>query len=94
MAMPITVLMRVTASAPASVAAAAISVRSVTLGLSLAHSGRLPSSPCLAAATTSAVAVAEWANMRRRSSTLGQLTLHSTATTWLGRSASSLAALA
>jgi hypothetical protein len=48
--------------------------------------------PHSAADTASAVAVAEWANMRERSSTLGQLTLTSTATT--GAPTSSAAAAA
>ena len=46
-----------------------------TLGLSLAHRG----SPQAVAATTRDVASAEWANMRDRSSTLGQLTFTSSA---------------
>ena len=75
---PKSVLVRVRASAPAPSAAPAISTRSEVLGLSLAHRAR-PAAP--AASTASAVAVAEWANMRERSSRLGQLTLTSTATT-------------
>ena len=54
----------------------AISTTSGTLGLSLAHRCR----PHAVAVMTRAVASAEWANMRERSSTLGQLTLTSTAT--------------
>ena len=78
MVMPITVLTRVRASAPASRAAPAISVRSVTLGLSLAQRGR--PQPAVAA-MASAVRAGEWANIARRLSTLGQLRLTSTATT-------------
>ena len=92
-ARPSRVLTSVRASAPAPRAAPAISPRSATLGLSLAQRG----SPHAAAATASAVAVGEWANMRERSSTLGQLTLTSTATTGPGdrtASASSAAAWA
>ena len=81
----------VSASAPADRAAAPISVRSVTLGLSLAQRGRRQAA---LAATASAVADAEWANMRRRSSRLGQLTFTSTATTSGGAPASMAAALA
>ena len=91
MARPITVLTSARASAPADRAALAISVTSVTLGLSLAQRGRLQAA---LAATASAVAVAEWANMRRRSSRLGQLTFTSTATTSGGAPASMDAALA
>ena len=50
MAMPSTVFTSVTASAPASAAAAAISGRSATFGLSLAHRGR----PAAAVAATAA----------------------------------------
>ena len=72
------VLTRVTASAPSASAAPAISARSATVGLSLAQRGT--SGPSAAtAASTSAVAVGEWANMWRRSSTFGQLTLTSMA---------------
>ena len=78
MAMASTVLTSVTASAPASRAAPATSARSATVGLSLAHRGR-PGQCSPTAVTTSAVAVGEWANIRRRSSTLGQLTLTSNA---------------
>src|SRR5439155_8707816 len=46
--------------------------------LSFAHNGR---PHARLASTTSAVAAAEWANMRRRSSTLGHDTFTSTATT-------------
>ena len=66
---------RVSPSAPAPSAAPAISTTSGTFGLSLAHRGR----PHAVAATTRAVASAEWANIRDRSSTLGQLTLTSSA---------------
>ena len=62
-------------SAPPSTAPDAISTRSGTLGLSLAQRG----SPQAVTAMTLAVASAEWANMRDRSSTLGQLTLTSIA---------------
>ena len=88
---PSTVLATVTASAPAAAAAPATSGRSYVLGLSFAHRGRLAAA---AASTTSAVAVAEWANSRRRSSRLGQEALTSTATTWDGASASNDAARA
>ena len=72
-------------------AAAAISVISVTLGLSLAHRGR----PTTAVASiTSAVACAEWANMSFLASTLGQLRFTSTATSRGPASASMAAALA
>ncbi len=74
------VLINVTASAPWASAAPATSARSATVGLSLAHSGT--SGPLPATADrTSAVAVGEWANMWRRSSTFGQLTLTSMAAT-------------
>ncbi len=85
MAIPRTVLTNVTASAPPRRAASAISTRSVTFGLSLAQRGR--PHPAVAA-TASSVALAEWANMRRRSSTFGQLTFTSTATTAGGAPAS------
>ena len=78
-----------TASAPASWAATAIEVRSLTLGLSLAHSG---SPQTDAAPTASAVVDGEWANMRLRSSRLGHETLTSTATTPAGASDSISAA--
>lgn len=69
-------------SAPASRAAPAIAVRSETLGLSLAQrASPLPCNPSAAAATAAVTPAQEWANMRRRSSTLGQLTLASTAMT-------------
>src|SRR2546429_6712924 len=89
MAMPITVLISVSASAPAPRAAPAISTRSVTFGLSLAQRGRRQAA---AAATASAVADAEWANIRRRYSTLGQLTFTSTAITSAPALASMVAA--
>src|ERR1035438_5061246 len=61
MAMASTVLTRVTPSAPAERAAPATSAMSETVGLSFAHRGS--AGQCLpTAATTSAVAVAEWAN--------------------------------
>ncbi len=66
----------VSPSAPPSRAPAAISTTSGTLGLSLAQRG----SPHAVAASTRDVASAEWANMRERSSTLGQLTFTSSAT--------------
>ena len=68
-------LTRVNPSAPPSTAPAAISTRSGTFGLSLAQRGN----PQAVAARTRAVASAEWANMRERSSTFGQLTLTSSA---------------
>src|SRR3954454_21135715 len=89
MAMPLTGLTSVSASAPAPRAAPAISVRSVTLGLSLAHRGRRQ--PAVAA-IASAVSAGEWANIDRRLSTLGQLRLTSTATTSGGAPASAVAA--
>jgi hypothetical protein len=87
--MPITVLTSVTASAPASLAARAMAGRSVTLGLSLAHRGRPQAA---VAATTAAVASAEWANTSDRDSTFGQERFTSTATTSAGASASAVAA--
>ena len=91
MAMPITVLTKVRASAPAPRAASAIPTRSVTLGLSLAHRGRAQAA---VASTASAVADGEWANTSLRRSTLGQLRLTSTARTAAGAAASMAAALA
>ena len=92
MAMASTVLTSVTASAPAPRAAPATSATSATVGLSLAHRGSAgQDSPT--AATTSAVAEGEWANIRRRSSRFGQLTLTSRAT-MPGTPASAAAALA
>ena len=76
-ARPITVLTSVTASAPAARTAPAISAMSVTFGLSFAHRGRRHSA---VAAIASPARAGSWANMRRRSSTLGQLRLTSTAT--------------
>ena len=67
---------KVRPSAPPCTAPVAISTMSGTLGLSLAQRGR----PHSVAASTRAVASAEWANMRERSSTLGQLTFTSSAT--------------
>ena len=96
MAMPVTVLTRVRASAPARRAAPAISVTSVTFGLSLAHRGRRQ--PAVAS-TASAVNAADWANIARRPSPLpatpwrfGQLRFTSTATTSAGASARAVAA--
>ncbi len=74
-ARPSSVFTSVSPSAPPSSAPVAISTTSGTLGLSLAQRGR----PHLVAAMTRAVASAEWANTRDRSSTLGQLTLTSSA---------------
>ena len=74
-ASPSSVFTSVSPSAPPSSAPVAISTTSGTLGLSLAQRGR----PHLVAAMTRAVASAEWANMRDRSSTFGQLTLTSSA---------------
>ena len=79
MAMPITVLTRVSASAPASRAARRDlgEVGDVGAELGPAAAGRRRRPP-----RTTASPVAEaWANMRRRPSTLGQLRLTSTATT-------------
>ena len=62
-------------------AAPTISGRSVTLGLSLTHRGsRLSARPSAAASTARMVPAGEWANIRRRSSRLGQEMLASTAT--------------
>ena len=58
-----------------------MAARSVTLGLSLAQRGTVPARPLAAAETASATPSALWANMLRRSSTLGQEILASTATT-------------
>ena len=92
MAMASTVLIKVTASAPAARAAPATSATSATVGLSLAQRGSAgQDSPT--AATTAAVAAGEWANIRRRSSTFGQLTLTSRAA-MPGTPASTAAALA
>ena len=66
---------RVNPSAPPSTAPVAISTTSGTFGLSLAQRG----TPQAVASRTRAVASAEWANMRERSSTFGQLTLTSSA---------------
>ena len=66
---------RVSPSAPPATAPWAISTTSGTLGLSLAQRG----TPHAVASRTRAVAAAEWANIRERSSTLGQLTLTSSA---------------
>ena len=74
-ARPSSVFTSVSPSAPPSTAPVAISTRSGTFGLSLAQRG----SPHAVASSTRAVASAEWANMRERSSTLGQLTLISSA---------------
>ena len=91
MAMPLTVLTRVSADAPPSRAATAISTMSVTLGLSLAHAGR-PRSAATTAAIASRVADGSEANMCRPPSRLGQLRLTSTATTAAGAAAASAAA--
>ena len=91
MAIPITVLIRVRPAAPAPRAAAAISVRSVTLGLSLAHRGARQAA---VASTTSAVAAGEWANMSLRPSMFGQLRFTSTAVSRDATSDSMAAALA
>ena len=82
MAMPSTVLTSVTASAPAAAAASATSARSATFGLSLAQRGRPHAGAT--AATTSAVAAGEWANMRRAVLEVGARQLTSTATTSAG----------
>ena len=71
MAMASAVLIRVTPSAPAASAAPAISARSATVGLSLAHSGQVGARSSATAASTSAVAAGEWANIWRRSSMFG-----------------------
>ena len=89
MAMPLTVLTRVRASAPPVSAAPAISVMSVTLGLSLAHRGR--PQPAVAS-IASRVADGSAANMCRPCSRLGQLRLTSTATTCGDTPASAAAA--
>ncbi len=78
MAMPSTVLISTRASAPASSAAPATSTMSGVFGLNFTHSGNRHAA---AAVTACAVARAEWANMRPRSSRLGQLTFTSTAMT-------------
>ena len=65
------------AFAPASMAALATSMSSGVFGLSFTHRGT-PASR--AAATTSAVAWGEWANISRRLSRLGQLAFTSSAT--------------
>jgi len=78
MAMPSTVLTSTSVSAPASSAAPAMETMSDTLGLNFTHNGN---PHAVDAATAWAVACAEWANIRLRSSRLGQLTLTSTATT-------------
>src|SRR3954447_7039106 len=84
-----TVLTRVTASAPPSAAASAMATRSVTFGLNLAHRGR--PHPAVAA-ITARVALAEWANMLVLASMFGHDRLTSTATTAGGASARSRAA--
>jgi hypothetical protein len=89
MAMPITVLTSVTASAPAAWAAPATSTRLGALGLSLAQRGRPHAS---VAAMTSAVAEGEWAKRSRPASVLGHDRLTSTATTPAAASASNSAA--
>ena len=88
---PSRVLTSVTASAPPSRAAAAISGSSGVVGLSLAHRGRRQPAVASIAAR---VAAAEWANMCRRSSRLGQERLTSTATTSRGARARRSAAAA
>ena len=89
MARPRIVLTSTSALAPAPSAAPATSTRSGVLGLSLAHSGRPAARQ---ASTTSAVARAECANIRDRSSRFGQLALTSTAATSAPASASAAAA--
>ena len=88
-ARPRSVLTNVSASAPPASAPEAISTMSGTFGLSLAHRGK----PQAVAAITRAVASAEWANMRDRSSTLGQLTLTSSATMQLPAAVEAAAAV-
>ncbi len=84
-------LTRVTASAPPSTAARAMSgsPTSPMLGLSLAHRGRRQAS---VAASTSAVSTVEWPNISLPASVLGHEMLTSTATTAAGASASNSAA--
>jgi hypothetical protein len=84
------VFTNVTAPAPPAAAAAAIWGRSATAAVSLAQRGRRQAD---AAATASWVASADWANMPLPSK-LGHDRLTSTATTWIGASASSTAASA
>src|SRR5918999_5630430 len=71
MAIPKTVLMSDSPSAPASSTDSAMAVIDVTFGDSLGHTGRRGKA-LLTAPTTCAAADLEWENMLSRSSRLGQ----------------------